>query len=221
VPLAFSLRPLLADGPGSIIARHWTAGKRVAQAPPVEPCCLFSLGESSMFELIVALSVTPPILAGLWMAEWWRSGRRNRKGECGGCRRPLAYTSEDQFLISGRLICAGCATRMKRRMPWMLGTLALVVVAAAGGAAVMAEGAEWVLGPLVTFPVAFGAVQLMKLANRRAQRRLAAGDLLRSVRHTTSGLSTVTCLRVGPRPKTTSQLFCTSGSFCQRRVLVS
>ena len=65
---------------------------------------------------------------------------------------------------------------MKRRMPWMLGTLVLVLVAAAGGGAIMADGPEWVLGPLVTFPVALGAVQLMKLANRRAQKRLAASD---------------------------------------------
>jgi len=60
-------------------------------------------------------------------------------------------------------------------MPWMLGTLALVVVAAAGGAALAAEGPEWILGPLVTFPLAFGVVHLMKLANRRAQKRIASG----------------------------------------------
>lgn len=127
--------------------------------------------------LIVALSATPPVLAGLWVAEWWRSGRRNRRGECGACGQALGTESEDRYLVSGRLICSGCTTQMNRRMPWMLGALGVLVTGTAIGVAMVVDGWEWMLNPLITFSATIGTLQLMKVANRRAQRRIAAGEI--------------------------------------------
>lgn len=127
--------------------------------------------------LIVALSATPPVLAGLWVAEWWRSGRRNRRGECGACGQALGADSEDRYLVSGRLTCSGCATQMKKRMPWMLGGLAVLITGTTIGVAMVADGWEWVLNPIITSTLVIGTLQLMKVANRRAQRRIAEGEL--------------------------------------------
>ena len=40
-----------------------------------------------------------------------------------------------------------------------------------------ADGFEWMLGPLVTLGLGAGAIQVMKSSNRRAQLRLAEGEL--------------------------------------------
>lgn len=127
--------------------------------------------------LIVALSATPPVLVGLWVAEWWRSGRRNRRGECGACGQALGTESEDRYLVSGRLTCSGCATQMKKRMPWMLGGLAVLITGTGIGVAMVVDGWEWVLNPIITSSMVIGTLQLMKVANRRAQRRIAAGEI--------------------------------------------
>jgi hypothetical protein len=63
-------------------------------------------------------------------------------------------------------------------MPWLLGVVAVLITGAGAGAAMMSNGLEWVLGPLVTFSLGVGAIQSMKVANRRAQRRIAAGEFL-------------------------------------------
>jgi hypothetical protein len=63
-------------------------------------------------------------------------------------------------------------------MPWQFGILG-VAAAAAGMGGVMADGspAMIILVPIgSTVAMTLGAVQLMKLANRRAQRRIAAGE---------------------------------------------
>lgn len=127
--------------------------------------------------LIAALTATPPVVAGLWIAEWWRSGRRNRRGACGSCAETLSDELDDRFLVSGRLICSGCAGAMKRRMPWLLGTLLVLLTGSAIATAIMADGIEWVLSPLIMFGFGLGAIQLMKVANRRAQRRIATGGV--------------------------------------------
>jgi hypothetical protein len=65
-------------------------------------------------------------------------------------------------------------------MPWHFGIIGIAAAASAIGVA-LSEGGL-VIGAL--FPVAttlamtLGAVQLMKLANRNAQRRIAAGEFL-------------------------------------------
>lgn len=66
---------------------------------------------------------------------------------------------------------------MKKRMPWMLGGLAVLVTGTAVGVAMVVDGWEWVLNPLITSTMVIGTLQLMKVANRRAQRRIAAGEL--------------------------------------------
>ncbi len=112
-----------------------------------------------------------------WLFDRRRARLRNKQGECGACGVSWAETpSGDPYLIHGRLVCEDCAERAKRRMPWELGALA-GWVALAGGVTLAGEG----LALLLVIPAAMGiatlgAVQLMKLANRNAQRRLAAGE---------------------------------------------
>ena len=119
-----------------------------------------------------------PMVSGLWLFERWRSRRRNRGGECAACGTSWQSTpSGEPYLIHGRLVCQDCAETARRRMPWHFGILGL---AAAGATAAIVADAG--LAMLILLPAAstvamtLGAVQLMKLANRRAQRRIAAGE---------------------------------------------
>lgn len=128
--------------------------------------------------LVLALTAITGVSAvATWIADRRRCRRRNELGKCGACGIPWAEASPGEpYLIHGRLVCAGCAERAKRRMPWELGALA-GWVALAGGVTLADEG----LAQLVVIPAAMGlttlgAVQLMKLANRNAQRRIAAGE---------------------------------------------
>ena len=117
-----------------------------------------------------------------WMLDQRRCRRRNKQGACGACSVSWAETpSGDTYLIHGRLVCENCAEKAKRRMPWELGALAgwaaliaaIVTVNALAGNSV-AVIAFSIAGSTIVVPL--GAVQLMKLANRRAQRRIAAGE---------------------------------------------
>jgi hypothetical protein len=120
-----------------------------------------------------------PTVGGLWMFERRRSRLRNRRGSCATCGTSWRSTqSGEPYLIHGRLVCEDCAEIARRRMPWHFGTIA-------GATALAALGIAWNEGGLVPgilFPVGttvamtIGAVQLMKLANRNAQRRIAAGE---------------------------------------------
>lgn len=130
----------------------------------------------------MVLALTAAASAGAvwaWLADRSRSRRRNERGRCGACGDSLA-DSGDSFLIHGRLVCAACAARARKRMPWELGGLAawvaLVSTVGVGNLLVgnVAEIAALILVPTLLVPV--GAVQLMKLANRRAQQRIASGD---------------------------------------------
>jgi hypothetical protein len=119
-----------------------------------------------------------PIVGGLWMFERWRSRRRNRSGECAACGTSWRSTkSSEPYLIHGRLVCQDCAETARRRMPWQFGILGLAAALATAGV-VANEG----LVMLIIMPAAstvvltMGAVQLMKLANRNAERRIAAGE---------------------------------------------
>ena len=116
------------------------------------------------------------------LAVWWRDRQRcrqrNESGACGSCGVTWPETGRGElFLIHGRLVCEPCAEKAKRRMPWYFGAL--------GGSAALAAGlivAGQGVVAMVAFPIAttaamtVGAVRLMKLANREAQRRIAAGD---------------------------------------------
>jgi hypothetical protein len=119
-----------------------------------------------------------PTVGGLWMFERWRSRRRNRGGECAACGTSWRSTpSGDPYLIHGRLVCEDCGAKARRRMPWHFGALGLAV-AIGTGVAVAGAG----LAATITLPVGstvvgiLVAVQLMKFANRSAQRRIAAGE---------------------------------------------
>ncbi|MCJ7627695.1 MAG: hypothetical protein MUO50_04825 [Longimicrobiales bacterium] len=130
--------------------------------------------------LVLVLTLTAAAGASAvaaWMVDRRRCSRRNEQGQCGACGISWAATSSSNpFLIHGRLVCEDCAEKAKRRMPWELGALA-GWVALATGLTLADQG----LALLVFVPVgmgiaSFGAVQLMKLANRNAQRRIAAGE---------------------------------------------
>ena len=120
-----------------------------------------------------------PTVGGLWMFERWRSRRRNRSGSCATCGTSWSSTkSGEPYLIHGRLVCEQCAEIARRRMPWHFGVIG-VAAAAAGIGVGLSEGGlvMEILFPVgSTLAMTLGAVQLMKLANRNAQRRIAAGE---------------------------------------------
>lgn len=112
-----------------------------------------------------------------WMVDRRRCRRRNQEGQCGACGIPWADApSGERYLIHGRLVCEDCAEKAKRRMPWELGALAgwvglgIGITLAGKGLALLA------FIPAGMGIATLGAVQLMKLANRAAQRRIAAGE---------------------------------------------
>lgn len=114
---------------------------------------------------------------GAWMLDRRRCRRRNEQGQCGACGISWAGTSSgDPYLIHGRLVCEDCAEKARRPMPWELGAL-VGWVALATGVTLADQG----LALLVFIPAgmgiaSLGAVQLMKLSNRNAQRRIAKGE---------------------------------------------
>ncbi len=132
--------------------------------------------------LVLALAAAAGASAtAAWLFDRRRARRRNEQGECGACGVSWAETpSGDPYLIHGRLVCEDCAEKAKRRMPWELGALA-------GWAALITGFVVTTLATCSAKDVSFfiaastgvvvlGTVQLMKLANRRAQRRIAAGE---------------------------------------------
>ena len=119
-----------------------------------------------------------PAVGGLWAFERWRSRRRNRSGGCATCGVAWESTpAGDPYLIHGRLVCETCADRARRRMPWHFGVLGAAAAMATGIAFRGADVTAMILFPAASVVVmTFGALQLMKLANRTAQRRIAAGE---------------------------------------------
>lgn len=119
-----------------------------------------------------------PAVGGLWMFERWRSRSRNRRGECAACGTTWQATQcADPYLIHGRLVCEECAAAARRRMPWHFGALALAAAVGTGFAVAGAGVATVILVPASgTVVMTLGAVQLMKFANSRAQRRIATGE---------------------------------------------
>lgn len=116
-----------------------------------------------------------------WMFDRRRSHGRNAAGRCGACGVSWAEPgSGERYLIHGRLVCETCADKARRRMPWELGALTAWAALLSGLAATniimdSAKGIGFVIAGTSAF-VLVGTVQLMKLANRRAQRRLATEE---------------------------------------------
>ncbi len=120
----------------------------------------------------------PLIVGGLWMLERSRSRHRNQTGKCAMCGSVWqSVPSDDPYLIHGRLVCEPCAEKARRRMPWHFGTLGVAAAVGTGLAAAGAGLPAMVLLPAgSTIVLTLGAVRLMKLANRNAQRRIATGE---------------------------------------------
>ena len=115
-------------------------------------------------------------LAG-WIADRRRARTRNETTRCAACGDDLGgAATSDLFLIHGRLVCPGCAEGAKRKTVWQFVVLVGAIAFATGMIA-----AEQGVAALISVPVGttllmtVGTVQLMKLANRRAQRRIAEG----------------------------------------------
>jgi hypothetical protein len=135
---------------------------------------------------MVVLTLSLVAVAGTtvaWIVDQGRSRRRNAQDRCGACGVSWSEApSMESYLIHGRLVCHECAARARRRMPWELGALAgwaavvttTVVGGALGGQSVPAAiFATATAAAAIVVPI--GAVQLMKLQNRRAQRRISEG----------------------------------------------
>jgi hypothetical protein len=115
-------------------------------------------------------------LAG-WFADRRRAQTRNGNSECAACGMTLQGGDRSElFLIHGRLVCPGCANGAKRKTLWQFVGLTGATAFATGMIA-----ASQGLVAMLAFPVGSallmtaGAVHLMKLANRRAQERIARG----------------------------------------------
>jgi len=129
-------------------------------------------------EILVIAAIAGAGALATWVVDHRRSRRRNRSGRCAGCATPWASSgSGDPYLIHGRLVCESCAAKARKRMPWELGAVVAFSMVALGSAAA-AKGpiAVVLFSALGTAGMLVGAVQLMKLANRAAQRRIAYGD---------------------------------------------
>jgi hypothetical protein len=136
----------------------------------------------TLWGIIVAVTLYGglPIVGGLWWFESRRSLTRNRSGRCAMCGKAWSETeAENPFLVHGRLVCEPCGERARRRLPWHFGTL---VAAAAFATGMIVASAEGSLSAMILFPAAstvamsLGAIQWMKAANRKAQRRIATGE---------------------------------------------
>lgn len=130
--------------------------------------------------LVLALTAGATAAAVLaWLADRKRSRTRNERGECGACGASWA-DSGDPYLIHGRLVCGACAETARKRMPWELAGLAgwAALVATVGAVNVLVGNVAGMVLLIVppTILVPWGTVQLMKRANRTAQRRM--GEVL-------------------------------------------
>src|SRR5687767_3491418 len=89
------------------------------------------------------LCSVPGLLAGYAGFFAWRGGRRNAREACAHCGGPQ-YARPDYHapaLVQGRLVCAPCAERSRRRL-----RVALVGAGALGATAVLAVGTAAVMG---------------------------------------------------------------------------
>lgn len=127
--------------------------------------------------LAIAAVAGASALAG-WLADRRNTRTRNANSQCAGCGDDQrGADSTELYLIHGRLVCADCAETAKKRTVWQFVGLAGAVAFATTMIA-LEKGMVGLLGvPLGTgLLMTAGTVHLMKLANRRAQARIAAGQ---------------------------------------------
>ena len=129
-------------------------------------------------EVLVIAAIAGAGALATWVVDRRRSRQRNRAGRCATCGITWESSNlQDAYLIHGRLVCEACAAKARKRMPWQLGAVAVFsMVALASATAAQGATAVVLFSGFGTAGMLIGAVQLMKLANRRAQRRIAAGD---------------------------------------------
>ena len=129
-------------------------------------------------EVLVIAAIAGVGALATWIADRRRSRHRNGSGRCATCDTAWADSGlQEAYLIHGRLVCEACAAKARKRMPWQLGAVAVfTMVALASATAAQGATAVVLFSAFGTAGMLIGAVQVMKLANRRAQRRIAAGD---------------------------------------------
>lgn len=129
-------------------------------------------------EVLVLAAAAGVVAVAGWVADRRRSRRRNRSGQCAICATPWAESaSQEPYLIQGRLVCETCAEKAKRWVPWELAAVAGFSAVAIASALVGQAPTVIVVGSAGgTAAMLVGAVQVMKLANRGAQLRIARGD---------------------------------------------
>ena len=128
-------------------------------------------------EVLAIAAVAGATALGGWFADRRRARDRNEKAECAACGTDLQESDRSElFLIHGRLVCPGCADGAKRKtllqFVGLAGAVAFAtwMIAASQGAVAMLA---LPLGSALLMTT--GAVHLMKVANRRAQERIATG----------------------------------------------
>ncbi len=120
---------------------------------------------------------SPPALFGLWHLRRRRARGRNDHGVCADCEASFAMSARDRYLIQGRFVCATCARRARRRLARQVWLLAGAAVIGSGFALASPEPWMAILTAGGTLLGATAAFHVMKLANRRARARIAAGTL--------------------------------------------
>lgn len=133
---------------------------------------------SAAIAVLLASAGAGAVAVGGWISDRLRSNRRNAEGECAACARGWAEIEDlERFLIQGRLVCQDCAARARRRLGWQFGLLGAAALLSSVGVLLSEDPAIMALLPPATVGIfAAGTVTMMKLANRRAQARLARGD---------------------------------------------
>lgn len=130
-----------------------------------------------MLVLVLAAAAGASVTVA-WLIDRRRGSQRNNQGKCAACGISWAETTAgDPYLIHGRLVCEGCAGNARRRLPWHFGIIA-GATAIATGATLAGNGiVAMLLVPVgATIVMTLGTIKLMKLANRKAQRRIALGE---------------------------------------------
>ena len=141
---------------------------------------------SSVEILLMIGGATTGITAAYALFDARRARKRLENGQCSRCGKPwsAAYPDAERFLVSGREVCAPCASALRERLPRLVrrvgwvSVLGLSWLAYELGIQPLLNG---VFSPirLVTFlalPVAFGAATVVGLKIAARQNRLALGS---------------------------------------------